>query len=58
MTAAYVSKVEAYQATLTTGSEYQKAFSLFNKFAETRTDVPSIATATNTQTIFTATPAW
>lgn len=58
MTKAYVSAVESYYATLTTGSEWNRAWDVLRAYQQTGKDVPAAVTATDTELIYTTTPDW
>ncbi|OAL44310.1 hypothetical protein IQ07DRAFT_605085 [Pyrenochaeta sp. DS3sAY3a] len=58
MTKAYVSAVESYYATITTGSEWNKAWDVLRAYQQTGRDVPAAVTATDTVLTYSTTPAW
>ncbi|KAF1844193.1 uncharacterized protein K460DRAFT_397331 [Cucurbitaria berberidis CBS 394.84] len=55
---AYVSAVESYYQTLTTGADWTKAWDVMRAYQQTGKDVPEAATASNTVLTYTTTPAW
>lgn len=58
MTKAYVSAVESYYATITTGSDWNKAWDVLRAYQQTGRDVPAAVTATDTVLTYSTTPAW